>query len=241
MFGGSSSRIVTSSRSSRFFSSSWSSSRSSRLFSSSSSSGSGSGRSRFFSRRRAGLLASGFVVVASSISLGSVRAMGASTSGSDSPLVRGEESIMAQKTHGTTEAPVQADLRWNVDRSTADRIVSFNRHWAERAGYWETTEFVKYLKSYDFEKEGPITFYDSVTGKPLFRAPVGRTMDEFIRESQSHGWPSFRDQETVWEDVRVLGDGETVSLAGSHLGHNLPDRAGNRYCINLVSIAGKSA
>ena len=29
-----------------------------------------------------------------------------------------------------------------------------------------------------------------------------------------------------------------VSLEGTHLGHNLPDKKGNRYCINLVSIAG---
>jgi peptide methionine sulfoxide reductase MsrB len=30
-----------------------------------------------------------------------------------------------------------------------------------------------------------------------------------------------------------------VSLAGTHLGHNLPDKKGNRYCINLVSCAGR--
>ena len=29
-----------------------------------------------------------------------------------------------------------------------------------------------------------------------------------------------------------------VSLTGTHLGHNLPDFKGNRYCINLVSVAG---
>ena len=33
----------------------------------------------------------------------------------------------------------------------------------------------------------------------------------------------------------------TVSLTGTHLGHNLPDRNGNRYCINLVSVAGRPA
>ena len=27
----------------------------------------------------------------------------------------------------------------------------------------------------------------------------------------------------------------------SHLGHNLPDRKGSRYCINLVSVAGRPA
>jgi peptide methionine sulfoxide reductase MsrB len=29
-----------------------------------------------------------------------------------------------------------------------------------------------------------------------------------------------------------------VSVDGTHLGHNIPDGEGNRYCINLVSIAG---
>ena len=42
----------------------------------------------------------------------------------------------------------------------------------------------------------------------------------------------------VWENVRVLPDSEVVSLAGTHLGHNIPDSKGNRYCINLVSVAG---
>ena len=49
--------------------------------------------------------------------------------------------------------------------------------------------------------------------------------------------PSFRDEEVVWDNVRVLkGSGETVSLDGTHLGHNLPDRAGNRYCFQLGII-----
>ena len=85
-----------------------------------------------------------------------------------------------------------------------------------------------------------MTFYDSVTGKPLFVAPKGRTVDEFLDESKKHGWPSFRDAEVIWENVRCLGvkRGEAVSLEGTHLGHNLPDDKGNRYCINLVSVAG---
>ena len=94
------------------------------------------------------------------------------------------------------------------------------------------------------------------------------------QESKSHGWPSFRDEEVVWENMRCLPNGESVSVDGTHLGHNLPDRKGNRwawriwvlsvyshayrhtiwsihvtlyyhmlclyrYCINLVSVAGK--
>ena len=52
---------------------------------------------------------------------------------------------------------------------------------------------------------------------------------------------SFRfGSQVVWENVRILkGSGETVSVDGTHLGHNIPDRKGNRYCINLVSVAGK--
>ena len=84
-----------------------------------------------------------------------------------------------------------------------------------------------------------LLFSESVSGKPLFRAPINRSVDAFMTESAVHGWPSFRDDEVVWENVRVLkSSGETVSIGGTHLGHNLPDKSGNRYCINLVSIAG---
>ena len=37
----------------------------------------------------------------------------------------------------------------------------------------------------------------------------------------------------------VFRSGECISVDGTHLGHNLPDGSGNRYCINLVSVAGK--
>ena len=83
-----------------------------------------------------------------------------------------------------------------------------------------------------------MTYYDSVSGKPLFVAPKGRTMEQFMKESKSHGWPSFRDDEVVWENMRCLPDGEAVSIDGTHLGHDIPDSKGNRYCINLVSVAG---
>jgi peptide methionine sulfoxide reductase MsrB len=72
----------------------------------------------------------------------------------------------------------------------------------------------------------------------LFYAPRGRSMEAFLQESQAHGWPSFRDEEVNWDYVRCLKDGESVSVDGTHLGHNLPDKKRNRYCINLVSAAG---
>ena len=33
------------------------------------------------------------------------------------------------------------------------------------------------------KEKGELTFYDSVTGKPLFVAPRGRTIEEFLIES----------------------------------------------------------
>lgn len=127
-------------------------------------------------------------------------------------------------------------MRWGVDKNLADKISNFNRHFAENAGYFSSPTFLEFLKQHQTDE--PITFYDSVTGLQLFKAPIGRSVDDFLSESLDHGWPSFRDNEVVWENVRVLKNGETVSLTGTHLGHNLPDRKGNRYCINLVSIAG---
>lgn len=143
--------------------------------------------------------------------------------------------------HGSCVAPVQDNLKFNADFETADRICCFNRHYAEYAGYSFTEEHNSWIDEVrtNFEKNGkPTTFYDSVTGKPLYKAPVGRSVAEFISESRAHGWPSFRDKEVVWDYVRVLKDGEAVSVDGTHLGHNLPDSKGNRHCINLVSIAG---
>ncbi|GFH61113.1 hypothetical protein CTEN210_17589 [Chaetoceros tenuissimus] len=158
-------------------------------------------------------------------------------SGFDDPCVMGDEEIMSPKAHGTSANPVMENLRWECDREVADKICNFNRHYAEYRGYWRSTKFVEEAKK-EFEENGEIKFYDSNTGKLLFVAPKGRTFDEFISESVSHGWPSFRDSECVWSELRCLSNGEAVSLDGTHLGHNIPDASGNRYCINLVSVAG---
>eukprot|EP00747_Dinoflagellata_sp_TGD_P184577 gnl/TRDRNA2_/TRDRNA2_40322_c0_seq1.p1 gnl/TRDRNA2_/TRDRNA2_40322_c0~~gnl/TRDRNA2_/TRDRNA2_40322_c0_seq1.p1 ORF type:complete len:340 (-),score=51.87 gnl/TRDRNA2_/TRDRNA2_40322_c0_seq1:71-1090(-) len=150
----------------------------------------------------------------------------------------GDINIMAQKAHGTCSRPVEQKLRWNADLRTADKISCYNRFFAEYAGYWEKTSFLSAERGAGDDGSSPVTFYDSVTGKKLFVAPIGRSWAEFVAESKVHGWPSFRDEEVVSQNVRVLADGETVSVDGTHLGHNLPDSKGNRYCINLVSVAG---
>lgn len=150
-------------------------------------------------------------------------------------------SLQAPKAHGTSATPVQEKLRWNCDRKLADGVCNFNRHYAENSGYFEKiTEYMAQTKT-----QQPIEYYDSNTGKLLFTAPKGRTMEEFLVESKAHGWyvvgvwmnrcvpsafssltmvppcldrPSFRDDEVNWDYVRVLPDGETVSVDGTHLG-----------------------
>jgi len=155
------------------------------------------------------------------------------------PCVPGSEDIMSPKAHGTSEYPVQENLKWDCDWETADRICNFNRHYAEFAGYWESTSLLSDVAQNIEEETGTVTFYDSGwKGRPLFTAPRDRSWADFIEESKKHGWPSFRDSEVDWNYTRVLPNGEMVSIDGTHLGHNLPDGQGNRYCINLVSIAG---
>ena len=169
------------------------------------------------------------------LSEGCAAAAGPKAPGQKLPI-EGDESIMAPKAHGTSAAEVQDPLRYGVDRKVADEICSFNRHYAEHSGYFKQTAWLKSVKD-----AGEVTYYDSVTGKPLFIAPRGRSFAEFAEESDAHGWPSFRDEEVVWDNVRCLPDGECVSVDGTHLGHNLPSggaRERNRYCINLVSVAG---
>jgi len=156
------------------------------------------------------------------------------------PCVPGSEDIMDPKAHGTSEYPVQENLRWDCDFDLADRISNYNRHSAEYAGYWESTTFLLNVQEKIDDETGTVTFYDSGwKGSPLYTAPQGRSWEDFITESTKHGWPSFRDSEVNWDYARVLPGGEMVSIDGTHLGHNLPDRQGNRYCINVVSIAGQ--
>ena len=97
-------------------------------------------------------------------------------------------------------------MKWNVDRNKADEICSFNRHYAERAGYAWGSEITWVSEIEGLEEGAEVTYYDSVTGKPLFIAPRGRSMSEFMDESKHHGWPSFRDEEVVWESAADVID-----------------------------------
>lgn len=149
------------------------------------------------------------------------------------------------------DGPVQPELLFGCtqDHAMAEQICCRNRHYAEPSGYQEQSHvnlFPKLKAGLRQQQDttggrSVTTFYDSVCGKPLFRAPVGRSFEDWEAESLEHGWPSFRDKEVIKENIVVdKSDGEVRSICGLHLGHNIPDRQGDRYCIDLVCIAGKS-
>ena len=146
---------------------------------------------------------------------------------------------MSEKENGTCVGQPQSNLRWNVENDVANWVSCFNRKYAEDRSYAFTGErtYLTWINASDTD----IKYYDSITGKQLFEGPKSRSIQDFLDEAQPSGWPSFRGDEVNWEYVKEHWDGEIYSVDGTHLGHNLPDELGNRYCINLSSIAGLPA
>ena len=143
--------------------------------------------------------------------------------------------------------PVMQGLLWGADWDLAERICCHNTRFAEPRGYLGGLDFFQSVRStiVNSQAEGEpgwqrVTFFDSQCGVPLFVAPRGRSLDDWETESEVHGWPSFRPIEAVESNIVVDPGGEVTSTCGTHLGHNLPDADGDRYCINLVCIAGRS-
>ena len=109
--------------------------------------------------------------------------------------------------------------RWGCEpfRELAERICCHNRHDAENGGFYQGLTLVDEMRcvtrnptyghgcnpslspsrSYPHPRaaDGPVDFYCTTSGLHLFSAPVGRTLEEFLEESEAHGWPSFRDEE----------------------------------------------
>ena len=134
------------------------------------------------------------------------------------PII-GSNDIMERKKYGygTSTVPLQQDLKWNCDRNEVDKICNYNRHYAEYSNSFSKNKLFKQEFQNCQRKGVAMKFYDSNSGKLLFEAPQGRTHDEFWKESKKHGWPSFRDDEVNWMEVRCLPNGESVSLNGTHL------------------------
>ena len=133
-----------------------------------------------------------------------------------------------------------AHLRFGIssaaDKAMANRICCRNHRWAEPAGYFHAKKLFTDVPAL-LNPDGDNVFYDSVCGKPLFVAPRGRSFAAWRQETEEHGWPSFRKEELIAENVNIHKSGRISSVCGTHLGHDLPDGR-ERYCIDLVCIAG---
>ena len=57
----------------------------------------------------------------------------------------------------------------------------------------------------------------------MFKAPIDRSLQDFIRESEDLGFLSFRDKEVNWDKVRLLENGYLASTDGVFLGIRAPD------------------
>jgi len=147
---------------------------------------------------------------------------------------------------------LQSELQYGCDahRSRYAHICcKVPQPWAEQKDFLRKVRFFEQLeKAYGEADE--IVFYDSQCGLPLYivsgpRAAAGgrRTYSDWKQESLAHGWPSFREDEVVTANVQTHAgyNGEIVSKCNTHLGHNLPDEAGARHCINLMCMAGVRA
>jgi len=124
----------------------------------------------------------------------------------------------------------------SLDYPTADRICCHNHRFAEYSGYLAAPEVNLFGR---LDPTAETVFYDSVCGIPLFVAPRGRSFEEFKEESLHHGWPSFRPEEIISENVIIHDDGRMESRCLTHLGHNIPEGGVDRYCIDLVCVAGE--
>jgi len=158
-------------------------------------------------------------------------------------------------TSDTCAGPVQRGLRYNIStRDTPETVrggVNESESLAEavccdiRAVLFAEPQFTFAAPDISLftkmSQDGVTTFYDSVCGLPLFRAPMGRSLADFEADTNEHGWPSFRPAEVVYENVvsdTSKKGGLVKSKCGTHLGTYLPDDRGARWCMDLSCIAG---
>ena len=153
------------------------------------------------------------------------------------PIAVGSAAASSKQCFGYTPMPsVSSYLGASLSYTTSNKICCNNHRFAEYSGYLEAPEVNLFGR---LNPENETIFYDSVCGIPLFIAPRGRTFEEFKMESLHHGWPSFRPEEIVSENVIIHSDGRMESRCLTHLGHNIPEGGVDRYCIDLVCIAGQ--
>jgi len=154
--------------------------------------------------------------------------------------------------YNTCKGTVQSELRYNIstrpggiysppNESMAVSVCCDIRmkQLAETQFLFEAPDIALFSH---LDSSGVTTFFDSVCGLPLFRAPVNRSLADFKADTMEHGWPSFRPAEVITANVVTdEKSGFVTSKCGTHLGSYLPDAKGPRWCMDLSCIAGNPA
>ena len=165
-----------------------------------------------------------------------------------------EEFETEGESRDTCQGSVESELKYNVSNRLAEDYLpdgatpkeslahavccdSYFKPFAEPAFFFSRPDVDLFGAIKKTGKKTTI-FYDSVCGLPLFEAPKNRTFEEFQTESNKYHWPSFRKDEIIGDNVKILKTGELVSKCGTHLGSNQPDELGDRFCTDLVCLSG---
>jgi len=162
-------------------------------------------------------------------------------------------NLVNYKYNSTCTKPIQDNLRYNLTDTNAVEDFPFPlekgetladavccdyvfKPYAEPQGTYARDDVALFSK---INPNGTTTFYDSACGIPLFKAPVGRSFADFKEDTTEHGWPSFRSEELIKGNSKIIKEtGEVVSKCGTHLGSYLPDEKGSRWCLDLACLSG---
>ena len=84
---------------------------------------------------------------------------------------------------GNCHTSVMGNLDFGVgDSLLADQVCCHNQRLAEPSGYFESLGFFEVVRQrLQVAPAEKLTFYDSQCGIPLFEAPSGRSLDEWVR------------------------------------------------------------
>merc|ERR1712012_545737 len=96
--------------------------------------------------------------------------------------------------HGTDASCMQSgDLLFGIsaeEKNDLGWVCCDNARLAEPKGwYLRETEMENVLQANASALANtPFTFYDASCGLPLYQAPIGRSLNQFLAESGAHGW-----------------------------------------------------
>ena len=106
----------------------------------------------------------------------------------------------------------------------------------ERAGRWTSTAFSRSTRRRRWRRAGRSPSTTASPGCALQGADRSVVARLCAREPRARLAVLPR-RELLPAYVRICPTANLQSVNGTHLGHNLPDGKGNRYCINLCSAA----